>query len=130
MSRLHPTHVPLSPPDPPQPDALFDVRDLPELLAASAPEGSIEARFRAFHAANPWVYDRLRILALDLVEKGQTRIGIGQLWEVLRWQYARATKSDVGLRLNNDYRSRYARLLAEQEPRLADVFHTRRLRTA
>lgn len=119
--------VPLSPPDPPQAEALFDVSDLPTLTAP--PAGSIEDRFRAFHEANPWVYDRLRILALDMVGRGHKRIGIGQLWEVLRWQYARATTSGDGLKLNNDYRSRYARLLAENTPELAEAFETRRLRT-
>lgn len=130
MSRLHPSHVPLSPADPPQPDALFDVHDVPTLVAAACPEGSIEARFRAFHEANPWVYDALRTLALDRVRNGARKVGIGMLWEVLRWQYERATKSEDGLKLNNDYRSRYARLLGENEPELAEVFFTRRLRTA
>lgn len=120
--------VPTSPPDPPQADALFDVTDLPRLIGP--PPGSISARFESFHEANPWVYDRLRILALDLVRSGRARIGIGMLWEVLRWQYARATVSDDGLKLNNDYRSRYARMLADNEPELTDVFANRRLRTA
>jgi hypothetical protein len=120
--------VHLSPPDPPQPDALFDLSDIPVLVGA--PAGSIEDRFLHFHEANPWVYQRLRILALDLVRAGRRRIGVGMLWEVLRWQYARATKSDDGLKLNNDYRSRYARLLAKSEPELVDAFETRRLRSA
>lgn len=120
--------TPLSPPDPPQADALFDVKDLPTLVGP--PPGSIEEQFLAFHAANPWVYERLRTLALDMVGRGHQRIGIGQLWEVLRWQYARATTSTDGLKLNNNHRSRYARLLADTEPELAEAFETRRLRSA
>jgi len=120
--------IPLSPPDPPQPDALFDASDLPRLVGP--PPGSIAEAFETFHEANPWVYDRLRVLALDLVRSGKTRVGIGMLWEVLRWQYARATTTDDGLRLNNNHRSRYARMLADREPELAEAFETRRLRSA
>lgn len=119
-----------TPPEP-QPDALFPIEDIPVLnTSAEPPAGSIEDRFRQFHEANPWVYERLRVLALDMVGRGHRRIGIGMLWEVLRWQYARATVSEDGLKLNNDYRSRYARLLAESDERLSDAFETRRLRTA
>lgn len=92
---------------------------------------TLQERFDAFHADNPWVYDRLRSLALDMVDKGHQHIGIGMLWEVLRWQTLTAAKVAVGHgqpKLNNDYRSRYARLLMEREPRLANVFETRGLR--
>lgn len=91
---------------------------------------SIQDRFDAFHRENPWVYSRLRDLALDMARRGHTRIGIGMLWEVLRWQVATSTSGDQGFRLNNSLRSRYARALAENERELADVFETRALRAA
>lgn len=118
---------------PPEPDpnelTLFDPADLPPVVAAPPPEGSIEARFLAFHEANPWVLRALERLTLDLLDKGHRRIGIGMLVEVIRWQYARATVSDDGLKVNNDYRSRYARLLVERHPEWAEAFELRRLRT-
>jgi hypothetical protein len=114
----------------PQADALFDVDDIPAVVVNRVPKGSIEQRFERFHADNPWVYERLRALALDMVRKGHKRVGIGMLFEVLRWQYARVTVSDDGLKLNNNLRSRYARLLMEREPELADAFETRTLKTA
>jgi hypothetical protein len=119
-------------PQPDNPDdlTLFDRESVPPIVTPEPGEDTIEGRFREFHAANPWVYERLRYLARDLVDKGHTRIGIGMLFEVLRWQYARATINTDGLKLNNDFRSRYARLLADNEPDLADAFETRRLRTA
>jgi hypothetical protein len=85
-------------------------------------------RFAKFHSANPHVYEALKKLALDLVERGHERIGIGMLFEVLRWQHAMRT-TDPDFKLNNIYRSRYARLLMDQEPRLAGVFETRRLQS-
>src|ERR1035438_1757341 len=83
-----------------------------------------EERFLAFHEANKHVYVALRKLALDLVDRGHERIGIGMLFEVLRWQHAmRTTRSEY--KLDNSLRSRYARLLMENEPKLAGVFETR-----
>lgn len=119
-------------PDPEQDEGLvlFPRDEVPELRRAEPPEGSIEARFAAFHDANPWVYKALRRLALDMVSKGHRRVGIKMLVEVVRWQYARATLSDDGLKINNDFTSRYARLLADREPELAEAFETRRLRSA
>lgn len=89
---------------------------------------SIADAFAAFHAANPWVYDALVRLARDLVERGASRVGIGMLYEVLRWQWTRSTSDPVSdFKLNNNYRSRYARLIMEQETDLAAIFHTRTL---
>lgn len=99
--------------------SLFDVVDDPKLTPAQ--------RFEKFHAANPHVYEALKQLALDLVERGHEKIGIGMLFEVVRWQHAMRTSDESGYKLNNDYRSRYARLLMAQETRLAGVFETRTL---
>ena len=94
-------------------------------------EPDIQSRFEAFHAANPWVYARLRFLALDMVERGHQKISMKMLWEVLRWQVARATVHAPGdYALNNDFTSRFARLLATTEPKLANAFETRILRAA
>ena len=86
---------------------------------------TLEQKFQVFHAANPLVYEALRKLALDLVERGQTRFGISMIYEVVRWRHFMRTNDDTGWKLNNSYRSRYARLLAANEPQLANVFETR-----
>jgi hypothetical protein len=53
------------------------------------------------------------------------------LWETCRYfTILGASLDDEPFRLNNNFTSRYARLLADQEPELADVFETRRLRSA
>lgn len=85
-------------------------------------------RFENFHAANPHVYTALVALARRLKNRGHQRIGMGMLFEVLRWQWMMGTDDPHSeYRLNNNYRSRYARLIMQQEPDLADVFETRRL---
>lgn len=92
-------------------------------------ESRLERAFRAFHEESPHVYAKLVQLAREARAVGQQRVGIGMLWEVLRWQLFVATTSDDGFKLNNNHRSRYARLIMAQEPDLADVFETRELRS-
>lgn len=92
---------------------------------------SIQERFEAFHQLNPWVYDALEELTEEWVRNGHRRIGIGMLFEVLRWQYGRMTVDPASeFKLNNNYRSRYTRLLTEQRPEWADVFETRQLQAS
>lgn len=105
-----------------------------ELSAATGHAGpsaghTIEQDFWTFHAANPHVYRRLVVLARELVGRGHTKLGIGMLFEVLRWQSMLATALDhTGLLLNNSYRSYYAREIMRREPDLDGAFETRRLR--
>ena len=90
---------------------------------------SIAEQFAAFHAANPQVYFALRRLALGLRGLGVQSYGIAGLFEQLRWNYTLQTRGDA-YRLNNNYRSHYARLLMEKNPSLAGFFETRQLQTA
>lgn len=108
--------------------SLFD--EQPVLVPSPRPARplTIQEGFEAFHRANPWVYEALRRLAVDLANRGHERIGIGMLFEVLRWHYTRATHGDE-FKLNNNYRSRYARRLMDREPGLAGRFETRELRS-
>jgi hypothetical protein len=87
---------------------------------------SIQQRFRRFHASNPEVYNELVSLARRLKSSGVTRYGIVGLYEVIR--YDRFIKTDgKPYKLSNDFRSRYARLIMENEPDLVEFFRTREL---
>lgn len=93
------------------------------------PGQSIQQAFEDFHALNPWVLRHLEALTEDCVAKGFRRVGIGMLFELLRWRYGQATRGDA-FRLNNNYRSRYVRLLIDRHPHWAPLFETRALRAA
>jgi len=111
---------------------MFDLADAPQLDftdGPDAPPGSIDDRFALFHAANPWVYGHLVKLARDLHARGHRRIGIAMLFEVLRWSYLMSTDDPTSdFKLNNDYRSRYARKIMAEHADLADIFETRELK--
>ncbi|WP_324787008.1 hypothetical protein [Streptomyces sp. H51] len=93
------------------------------------PGQSIQQRFEAFHALNPWVLRHLEVLTANCVTDGFTRVGIGMLFELLRWRYGQATQGDA-FRLNSNFRSRYVRLLIERHPEWVHLFETRALRAA
>lgn len=88
---------------------------------------TIQQRFEAFHALNPWVIRELARMTADCAEKGFRRIGIGMLFELLRYQYGAATHG-ADFALNNDYRSRYVRLLLAEHPEWTSLFEVRALR--
>ncbi len=93
-------------------------------------EATLDRRFEVFHEANPQVYEQLRRLALQAAEIGRTRIGIGMLFEILRWEHMIASDDpNSEWKLNNSYRSRYSRLLMEENEELDGMFDTRTLRS-
>ena len=93
-------------------------------------ERTIDARFREFHYTNPQVYDELVRMSRQLHARGYTKVGIELLWSAYRWnRMLHTTPDDTGYKLNDHYRSRYARLIMAREPDLADFFHIRSLRT-
>jgi hypothetical protein len=89
-------------------------------------ESHLERAFLEFHKRNPHVYDRLVKLARDLCARGHRKLGIGMLYEVVRWMHYMET-TDEEFKLNNNHRSRYARLIMSSEPDLSDVFEVREL---
>ena len=94
------------------------------LFRATAP---IQERFEQFDRLNPHVYKILISLARQMRQSHPSRrIGIGMLFEVLRWNYLINTTGD-DFKLNNNYRSRYARMIEAREPDLRGAFEMRSL---
>lgn len=84
-------------------------------------------RFVRFHADNPDVLRMLLRFADELIAAGRPRFGIAALFERIRWHVAIEIKGDSEVRLNNSFRSFYARLLILLRPTLAGVLETRKL---
>jgi hypothetical protein len=93
-------------------------------------DATIQARFEEFHRLNPMVYATLVRLAREFTRTGRSKLGVGMLWEVMRWHIYMATKDPSSdFKLNDHYRSRYARLIQDTCPDLDGLFELRRLRT-
>ena len=99
---------------------------LPPIVTATGE--TIQERFENFHRANPHILESLVALARRAAAKNRKKIGIKMLWEVLRWNYMISTDTEEDFKLSNDFHSRYARLIAELHPELADLFDFRKLR--
>jgi hypothetical protein len=85
---------------------------------------SLAARFEAFDQANPLIYQALLKYSYEWIRlTGRRRLGIARLWEKMRWDLETQSTEECP-KLNNDYRSFYARKLM-QEPGLQDLFETR-----
>lgn len=106
---------------------LFDIQPL--VRPECDPSLTIQERFDAFHAANPWVLTALEALIADWLAHDNAKVGIKQMFEVIRWRYGRAT-TDTSFRLNNNWTSRYARLALDLHPEWAHAIETRVLRAA
>lgn len=89
---------------------------------------SIQTRFEDFHHDNPQVLLELERLAEQWFSAGHLKCGLKMLWEVLRWELGLRTRGDDGFRLNNNFTSRYARLLVERHPEWDGRIETRELR--
>lgn len=91
---------------------------------------TIQARFEQFHDNNPHVYQRMVELCRDAKAAGATRLGVGLLIHVIRWENILTNRGREPWKINQDFASRYARLLMEQECGLQDFFEVRELRSA
>ena len=92
---------------------------------------TIQERFLEFHEEHPEVYRRLVELSHTAHDSGRDRWAIGNLWEILRWEYyiEGVHDSKDEFKLNDHYRSRYARLIMKNEVPLETFFEIRKLRT-
>ena len=89
-----------------------------------------DQRFADFHQANPHIYAELVRLAQQARAAGRKKLGIRMLWERMRWTFIVETvRPDGDPKLNNDYTSRYARLIMQQVPALDGMFDLRELRS-
>jgi hypothetical protein len=101
--------------------------ELHELILPAHVEGenlSIEDRFLRFHHANPWLLEAYAQLARQYAKGGAQRVSVNMLTEVLRYSHGRV-RGDEPWRINNSFRSHYARLLIATYPEFDGLFETR-----
>lgn len=102
------------------------VEPVPDGHVGPSPETTIREAFLRFQKDNPQVERALVRLCRQARAKGIERLGIGRLFEVLRWEHDLNTGGEE-FKLNNNYRSYYARLIMWRYPDLRGIFELRKL---
>ena len=87
---------------------------------------SLRQKYERFNDSNPWVFQALAHMAIDLKARGVEHYGIAALFEVLRYQHTMNTTDDSSpFKLSNSYRAFYARDIMQRFPELDGFFVTR-----
>lgn len=92
---------------------------------------SIQEQFEHFDQAHPEIYDEFRTIARDLLRGGRSRYGSKAILEVIRYHRILSGQDENELfKINNNYSSRYARKLMNEDERFGYFFEIRELRSA
>lgn len=81
--------------------------------------------FWGFHTENPIVFDLFRAFSEDLLRAGRAQYGSKAIMERIRWHITVEVKGGDEFKINNNYSSCYARLLALVDPRFQTFFQMR-----
>ena len=90
---------------------------------------TIQVAFEKFHNDNPHVLGKLEELTTEWFASGHRKVGMKMLWEMLRWFYGTRVVESKDFRLNNNFTSRYARLLIERNAEWEGRIEVRALAT-
>ncbi len=85
---------------------------------------NIVKNFWIYHEENPRVYASLIRFANEVKRSGRNKYSIVALFERIRWHYQIETTGD-DFKLNNNYRSCYARMLMLEHSEFEGMFETR-----
>lgn len=86
----------------------------------------IVGSFWKYHEENPKVFKLFEQFANQLRSAGRKHYGVGSITERIRWHFAVETTGDE-FKINNNYRSCYARLLILKDPTFEGFFELRRM---
>ena len=100
----------------------------PSLLTAAS---RAEERFQRLLREHPEVYPAFRRRAWQLRERGKRHISADSICHYLRDETPVDTRTGQDTyKINNDFSSRFARLLIAEEPSFSAYIETRKLRSA
>ena len=83
-------------------------------------------KFNEYHASNPQVSTLFRRFAVEAKESGFRNFGAKAVMARVRWETAIKTKGTF--KINNNYTSRYVRLLEIIDPSFVGLFRKKELR--
>lgn len=86
----------------------------------------LEAEVQRFHKENPDVWRLFNRFAIQLIESGQEHGSVSLIFERIRWEQATVKGYFPDFKLNNNYRSFYARAFMNQRAEYRGFFRTRK----
>ena len=91
---------------------------------------TIEERFARFLERHPEVYSEFKRIAGDLLAHGIRHYGAKAIMEVIRFHRAMSGQdAQEPFKINNNYTSRIARKLMDEDERFVDFFEIRELKS-
>lgn len=87
---------------------------------------TLQEKFELYHRENPHILPLLVRFVNEAKESGREHYSINAIFERIRWHLDIETTGDV-FKLNNNYRSRYVRLLEKEYPEYEGFFFKRAL---
>jgi hypothetical protein len=89
---------------------------------------NLDEKFAEYHMTNPTIFAKFVFYAEQLKAAGRRRIGAKAIVERIRWD-SLVSAIDGDYKINNNYTSRYVRMLSVKRPDLAPMFATRQLKS-
>lgn len=89
---------------------------------------SLLRRFQSFNEENKWIYYEFRKRSFEMVRSGKSRYGAWAIINSIRWEKDIATKGNETFKINNDFISLYARMLAYHHPQFLLFFNFRKMK--
>lgn len=89
----------------------------------------LDRQFQMYHMVNPQVFLLLVNYTRRLKDRGFQHYGIKAVFERIRWEINVETNDPAGFKMNNNYTSRYARLLEKTYPEFTGFYHKRGLKS-
>lgn len=90
---------------------------------------NLNDRFNEYHKSNPYVFDLFIRFTMEAKRRGYKRFSAKAVFERIRWHMNVETEDADGFKINNNYTSRYVRLLEKFFPEHKDFYRKRELRS-
>jgi len=85
----------------------------------------IQKNFEKFHRQNPYVYVLFDRFTRRMINVGLKNGSAALVTERIRWETAVETVTEQPVKLNNNYKARYARMWMNDHPEYPNYFRTR-----
>jgi hypothetical protein len=89
----------------------------------------LDAKFAEYHHENPDIYAAFKRAAFKVRRTGRTHFGAKCIMEYVRFQTAVSGAHLDGFKINNNFTSRYVRMLETDCPEFDGFFEKRQIRS-